>query len=137
MPIFKRCSYCGKRIRSGTVCECEKRRHKEYDQVKDKKLKAFYSSSSWQMTRKQAIERYNHLDIISYFEDERIEYGETVHHIMPVKDDWERRYELDNLIYLTEQHHQRVHEEMRAGRYDDVQQYLYSLVAKWKEEMKQ
>lgn len=136
MPIYKRCSYCGKRIRTGTVCECVKRRYKEYDQSRDKKLKAFYSSSAWQSIRKQVIEHYNQLDIISYFEEKQIVYGETVHHIIPVKEDWSRRYDVDNLIYLTEQHHQQVHEAMRTGKSEAVKQYLYSLIERWKEEMK-
>ena len=134
MPIYKRCSYCRKRIRSGTVCDCIKRRHKEYDQAKDKTIKGFYSSCSWQTVRKQAINRYSQLDIISYFEEQRIEYGETVHHIVPIKEDWSKRYETDNLIYLTEQHHQQVHEAMRAGKTEAVQQYLHSLVARWNKE---
>ncbi len=135
MPIYKRCSYCGKRIRTGTTCECAKRRHKEYDQAKDKEIKGFYSSRSWQSIRQRAIEHYNRLDIISYFEDREIVYGETVHHIIPIKEDWTKRYELDNLIYITEQHHQKLHEAMRAGKTEEVQQYLYGLIARWNEEM--
>ena len=135
MPIYKRCSYCGKRISSGTVCTCVKRRHKEYDQAKDKEIKGFYSSRSWQVVRQKAIGRYSQLDLISYFEDNQIVYGETVHHIIPIKEDWTKRYELDNLIYITEQHHQQLHEAMKAGKAKEVQQYLYALIARWNEEM--
>ena len=75
------------------------------------------------------------MDIISYFEDREIVYGETVHHIVPVKEDWSRRYAVDNLIYLTEQHHQQVHESMKAGKVKEVQQYLRGLIERWNQEM--
>lgn len=50
------------------------------------------------------------MDIYSYYILQRIEYGHTVHHIVPIKEDWSKRLDVNNLIYLTESNHQAIHQ---------------------------
>ena len=109
MPIYKRCSRCGKRMPAGAICGCQKRRYQEEDKyTKDDKYKLFYKSRSWNRARDIAIDFYGGLDIYSLYVLGRMEYGQTVHHIIPLKECWERRTDVSNLIYLTSdnsQHH--------------------------------
>lgn len=39
----------------------------------------------------------------------KIEYGFTVHHIVPLINDYSKRLQQSNLIYLTESHHRLIH----------------------------
>jgi len=110
LPIYKRCSRCNKRILEGTKCECIKARHKEYKRYRtDDKEQAFYSSNDFQIIKEKVKTRLNGLDIYSYYVNGAIEYGQTVHHVETIKDNWSRRLDMDNLIYLTESNHQMIH----------------------------
>lgn len=135
MPIYKRCNRCSKRLPSGMKCECLKQRHKEYDKyTRDKTTSVFYHTKDWEKVRKQARAYYNGLDIYSYYILGKIEYGQTVHHITPLKDNWKKRFDLDNLIYLTESNHQLLHKAMREGKYKETIELLQSLTKKYKKE---
>lgn len=86
MPIYKRCSSCNTRLLSGTKCICRKKRYKEEDKYKkDTKEKQFYSSEQWSLVREKAKDKFKGIDIYSYYVLRRIEYGQTVHHIEPIK----------------------------------------------------
>ena len=140
MPIYKRCSRCGKRILAGTICGCQKRRYREEDKyTKDDKYKLFYKSRSWNRARDIAIDFYGGLDIYSLYILGRMEYGQTVHHIVPLKECWERRTDVSNLIYLTESNHQIIHNIMIQGetQKQEVLSLLFSLVERYRKEMSQ
>ena len=63
MPIYKRCSRCGRRIHTGTTCSCIKQRHKEYDKMyRDKEAKKYYDSGEWQQARAAALEADDGID---------------------------------------------------------------------------
>ena len=135
MPIYKRCSRCGKRLPSGTKCECIKKRHKEYDKyTRDKVAEDFYHSKDWELARDDAISFYTGIDIYSYYVLGAIEYGTTVHHIVPLKDDWSKRADRHNLIYLTDSNHQLMHKAMREGRYKETIELLNKLANKYEQE---
>ncbi len=135
MPIYKRCSRCGKRLPSGSKCDCLKQRHKEYDKYsRDKKSDAFYHSKEWELARDDTINYYTGIDIYSYYILGKIEYGQTVHHIVPLKDDWIKRVDRKNLIYLTESNHQLIHKAMNEGKYGETIELLNGLVKRYEEE---
>lgn len=116
MPIFKRCSRCGKRIPEGTECSCVNKRYKHEDRYRaDSKEHKFYISSQWAKKRRVIYEKFCGMDIYSLYKYGRIEKGRTVHHIVPLKDDWTLRYDSNNLILLTEQNHRRLHQLMKQG----------------------
>lgn len=138
MPIYKRCSRCGKRMSAGTICGCQKRRYQEEDKyTKDDKYKLFYKSRSWNRARDIAIDFYGGLDIYSLYVLGRMEYGQTMHHIIPLKECWERRTDVSNLIYLTESNHQIIHNIMAQGetQKQEVISLLLSLVERYRQEM--
>lgn len=130
--LYKSCPRCGKRIEVGTKCNCQNKRYKEEDKYKrESREKKFYSSVAWQRVRARAINRYNGLDIYSYYIFQRIEIGQTVHHIIPVKECWAKRFDVNNLIYLTEENHQRIHKLMRESDSDKVKTMLKTLIVKF------
>lgn len=140
MPIYKRCSRCGKRMPAGTICGCQKRRYREEDKyTKDDKYKLFYKSKLWRRCRDSTIDFYGGLDIYSLYVLSRMEYGQTVHHIIPLKECWERRTDPTNLIYLTESNHQIIHNIMIQGEThkQEVLSLLFSLVERYRQEMSQ
>lgn len=63
MPIYKRCSGCGKRILESERCSCMSRRHKEYDKTRDTNIRRFYSGSRWNTLAAYMKVRYQGLDI--------------------------------------------------------------------------
>ena len=137
MPIYKRCDSCGKRLPSGTKCTCrESTRQKLYDKTsRNRRSETFYHSDDWCVRRQQAKERFHGIDIVEYYKNQKIVYGHSVHHIVPIKDDWSKRLDLDNLIYLSESNHQKVHELLLSDKRDKVIKELNELVARWCDEM--
>ena len=110
MALYKRCSRCGKRLPYNGNCSCSSKRYKDEDIYNQgDKTKKFYKSRSWQKAREQAIAATYGLDIYSLYELGIIEYGATVHHIIPIREDWDKRNDINNLIYLTDSNHQLIH----------------------------
>lgn len=99
--ITKMCDNCRKIIPVGKKCSCrlDKCRH-EY----------FYDTYEWKKARQQCRKKCFELDLYSYFVLHRIEYGRIVHHIIPLEDDYSLRTSQDNLIYLTDSNHMKIHE---------------------------
>lgn len=137
MPIYKRCDSCGSRLPPGVKCKCkEPSRQREYDASdRNRKSDAFYHSNDWTVAREMAKEYYHGLDIIELFENDKIVHGKTVHHIVPIKDDWNMRLDKDNLIYLTESNHQLIHRRMECGEKEEVIHWLKSLITRWNSEI--
>ena len=100
--IYKICSRCGKRIPEGTTCPCQKIRKaesdKHYDRYqRDQKSTEFYKSGVWQLTRQRVLNMDQHLDVYEYMMHGRVVIADTVHHIVPLKEDWNRRLDISNL----------------------------------------
>lgn len=134
--IFKRCSRCGKRIQTGTICECQKNRHREYKRYRtDDKEQAFYSSGEWTIIKNKVKDKFEGIDIYSYYVFGVLEYGQTAHHIETLKDNWDRRLDIDNLIYLTESNHQKIHKAMKQNK-KEIMCMLYGLIKKFEQEFK-
>lgn len=101
------------------------------DYYKDASTIKFYKSSSWRMLRTFVITNCHGIDLYSYYTHGIIECGRTVHHIVPINECWGKRYELGNLIYLTESNHQLIHNEMnksnecRVNIQNKLRKYLF------------
>lgn len=135
MAIYKRCGRCRKRMQVGTICQCQNKRYKEEDRYKkDTREKQFYSSGHWTMMRDKVRAKYKGLDIYSYYVLGTIEYGQTVHHIETIKDNWDRRLDITNLIYLTESNHRRLHQRMENGEEEEVMRELYILIKRFNDD---
>lgn len=117
MPIYKRCSRCGNRILTGARCPCMKERHKEYDRYgRDKKSKGFYDSKEWEIAREATLDMDGGIDVYVYMTTGEIKGADTAHHIIPLKDDWERRADVDNLMSLHHDTHSEIEQMYRRDK---------------------
>lgn len=116
MPIVHRCNLCHRQLPTGRKCTCYERRRKS--DVLD--VNKFYNSNDWRKSRELAINHYFGLDIYSLFILNKIENGFTVHHIIPLEDDYSLRNNQSNLIYLTESNHRLIHEQLKKDYYGTI-----------------
>ena len=108
--IWKRCSRCGKRLPTGQTCECIKNRHKEYDKYsRDKKASAFYHSPDWLRIRAHVLSQFDGMDLWAYDQTGEVVAADTVHHIVPLSENWDLRFDLDNLIPVSASSHNAIH----------------------------
>lgn len=117
MPIYKRCSRCGKRIPSGSICPCVKQRHKEYDRYsRDQKSRNFYNSKEWELGRAAALDADGGIDVYLFMTEGTIVIADTVHHIIPLKDDWNKRIDIDNMMSLSSDTHSMIEQMYRKNK---------------------
>lgn len=69
----------------------------------------FYKSREWKYIAEVCKLYYKKVDIYSYYILKKVEYGKICHHVVEIKDDWSKRLELDNLIYLSSKNHNKIH----------------------------
>lgn len=130
MPIKKLCSYsgCNVLVDYGTKY-CDKHKTKDRDRYKDyrksrlrdeeeKARQEFYNSVEWKNIRDLAIRKYFGIDILEYYKTGQIIMGYTVHHIVELKDDWNKRLDINNLIYLSQENHVKIHKLMERSKED-------------------
>lgn len=86
-----------------------KLQHIEYKRYRqDHKEQQFYNSMLWKKTRKERLTIDNGL-CQTCLEDDRLTLADMVHHEIEVKDDWDKRLDIDNLISLCNACHNKVH----------------------------
>lgn len=68
----------------------------------------FYKSSAWRTIRKMALDRDNYLCQMC-LKDKVIKDAEIVHHIVYVKDDFNKALDLDNLMCVCSSCHNKIH----------------------------
>lgn len=100
--IYTICGGCGREIPKGEKCTvCSKERYKTYNKYKRNSESArFYNSLEWKRLRDYVYKKFNHLCLMCLIDDSKINKADTIHHIIPISDDWNKRLVLDNLIPL-------------------------------------
>lgn len=152
MALLKQCSHRGcRKILQDNVKFCdyhqtkfdlkEKERYKDYQsrRLKDKEKKKqqqFYNSDNWQRTREAVASDCLGIDIYEYYTTGRIVPGETVHHIIELNEDWNSRLDINNLIYLTERNHRKIHVIYDRSNRDKkiMQDKLFKIINKFQSE---
>lgn len=130
MALKKLCSYsgCNVLVDYGTKY-CNKHKAKDKDRYRDyrrsrlqdeeeKARQEFYNSTEWKNIRDLAIKKCFGIDIVEYYKTGQIVMGYTVHHIIELKDDWNKRLDINNLIYLSQENHLRIHKMMERSKED-------------------
>lgn len=127
--ISKRCDHCGKRVPVGAKCSCISPQHyaSSSNDKYTQETKLFYQTQQWEKARDVCITRCYGLDLYSFYALGIIEYGQTVHHIVPIIDDYSKRLDINNLIYLTESNHRIIH-EMYKSDFEKTAQMLRGYV---------
>lgn len=125
--MLKKICRCGKLIpyniklceQCKTKADLERKQNiKHYKKTtfeRDSKYNKFYKSAEWERLRQVAIARDNGL-CQRCLEYNTITPAHTVHHIIPVKDNWDKRLDIDNLISLCPSCHQIIHKLLNNGR---------------------
>ena len=135
--IYKRCPRCRQRIPSGTTCPCMIAARQAAKKARDservrKDYEAFYKTALWQRCVEQAKAKTFGLDPISLMVEQRIEYGQAVHHIYPLEDYPDLRADLGNLIYITESHHRLIHKLYSQGKQAETAKELKIILENFK-----
>jgi len=103
--MLKSCQYCGKLHDIGFVCK--RKPKKKFWKNTDRDAVRFRRSYVWVKTRKKILERDFNLCRVC----NAGEYGSYkndslhVHHIVPLREDFDRRCDADNLLSLCQTHH--------------------------------
>lgn len=123
--IYKRCGRCGKRIPAGTTCECvieyrkkkkeyffkkrlelrtkekDRQRYADYDHNRrNRKAYEFYHSPEWVWIRTVVLDKDGYIDVYKYMTEGVVVVADTVHHVIPLEEDWDKRFDIDNLMSL-------------------------------------
>ena len=103
--MLKSCKYCGRVHRVDEVCPKKPKRFGNWSKYNSPERK-FRSTQAWQTKREEIKERDHYLckvcldyNVINY-------NGLEVHHIVSLKDDFDKRLDNDNLITLCRTHHE-------------------------------
>lgn len=108
--------------------------HKYYDKyIRDQESADFYNSPEWEKTREHVLGKYKGLDLYAFFIDKKIVYADTVHHIEELRENWNRRLDITNLIPLSSGNHTRIHKMYDKDK-RGTQKLLFSLLDRWREE---
>nr|WP_040436991.1 HNH endonuclease signature motif containing protein [Clostridium sartagoforme] len=108
---MKRCLECEVKVEEERKQNI--RYYKQTTYERDSKYNKFYKSKGWNMVRQLAIVR-DHALCKDCLNNNKITPYNTVHHIIPIKDDWNKRLDINNLICLCESCHQRRHNSMKG-----------------------
>ena len=136
MPISKICSRCGRRVPTGRPCPCvavvEKSRHRIYNKTqRNKKAEAFYNTKAWRDLSRRVLQ-IDGCDVYLFMTRGVIELPDTVHHIIPIMDDWDKRLQLTNLISLSHSTHSMIERKYRTNK-AGMQAELQALLEHYRE----
>ena len=123
MPLRKFCAHPGcNKVIDITETYCAKhtttkaQRDKEYDaRYRDRKAKAFYNSKAWQMARQRALTLDDHIDVYLYMTEKRIVKASKVHHIIEYREEPSKGLDINNLISVSEETHEKTIKQMYAN----------------------
>ncbi|MGL4761110.1 MAG: HNH endonuclease signature motif containing protein [Sarcina sp.] len=138
--LLKKC-ICGLMIPLGTqLCsDCLKKRKQKYSKGykpprRNYKEQKFYCSKEWFIARDKVRDRDNKLCMICYSQGLIKSVG-AVHHIIELKEDWNKRTDINNLICVCKKHHDTVHNLYLDPREKELlQEDLRSMIGLLKKE---
>ncbi|EPY2283489.1 hypothetical protein ACTQ4P_05540 [Clostridium sporogenes] len=144
--LFKLCPYCGIKVPQGQE-DCDnkckekrnKLRNKEYDLYnRDKESTKIYRDKRWIKLTGQCKSKFDGLDIYQLYKYDKIIYGGLSHHIIEVKENKDRVFDIGNLIYVSNKSHAEIHTAYKKSKEDKLamQAYLFKIVQRYKEEYK-
>lgn len=115
--MLKSCKYCGRVHDNKYDCGKKPKRKKKINNINK-----FRWSRKWREKSEDIKRRDNYLCSVCK-EENRYNYSNLeVHHIVPLKEDFDKRLDDDNLITLCEEHHE------KAERGEISRKYLQAIV---------
>lgn len=138
MAVYSICGNCGREIEQGSKCICgiDKERYKRYNKYvrwnKDNVLYSrFYSSAEWIRLSKYIRSKYNNMCLMCLLEEGKINVADVTHHIIPIRKDFGKRLQEDNLITLCHNHHNRIDHKHITEEYI---KHMMELIRRYEEE---
>lgn len=123
------CSRCGRILPVGQRCTCRPAYRRDYNRFRrDKRLQRFRASDEWKRIRQKVIERDEGLDQYVLHETGELKAGFSVHHIVPLSEDWSRRTDPSNLITLSDDTHASIEYRYKGKQRAALQSLLFSIV---------
>lgn len=114
--------------------EKDKQRHKYYKANRtDKKEQRFYSGKDWDVLKQYLASQYHGMCVVTYVRDHLIVPFYTMHHIVEVKDDWNRRFDPKNIIPVSESVHQKIHRLYQTSHKQETQAMLFKILEEFNE----
>lgn len=95
---------------------------------------SYYQTTEWKQAKAKALSKTYGLDLFSFYECGHIEYAHTVHHIVPLEEDYTLRANKDNLIPLTEKNHRAIHKLYKSGHKQEIIKKLKEYLAEFESE---
>ena len=128
----KLCSICKRKLipLNKKYCdECMKRSKKEAVS----KNESFYKTSKWAKFSLYIRNKYHNLDLYELKVNNRIVKSKVVHHIIPVSEDMERKFDEKNTIPLSTKTHLMIEKEYKKGEKEKkaMQELLFSLLEEY------
>lgn len=111
--LKKICPCCGKEVRQDEKHTC---RHKAYNRDRRKADTRFYASRAWEYLREYVKARACGVDEYVFYKTGRIVPGKVAHHIIPVHDADSLKLDAENLIYVSQATHEKVHAAYARGK---------------------
>lgn len=118
MGMYKLCK-CGKKIDynlkrcltcEGRMGQQKKEENRYYDKFKrNKEADEYYHSKEWKEVREAVLNKYHGIDLYAYFVEHVYVPANTVHHIVELTEDWDKREDIANLIPLSDKGHKKIH----------------------------
>ena len=111
----------------------EKANKTKADRHKNDREQKFYHSMEWQRLRAYMLGYYKGYCIYCLLKENKLSEAKDVHHIVTLKDDWDKRADKNNLICLCRDCHLYIHEQYeRSPRYKrEMISLLKALLDKW------
>lgn len=112
--LTKLCAKCGRVMGLGSaLCPAcldkAESRHTHYDaNVRDKRSARFYASTQWIRLRDLILSRAGYQCVLCK-QQGKLTPATEVHHIVPIRVDWSKRLEMNNLMCLCHKCHMEVH----------------------------
>lgn len=131
--IYKRCARCGKRIPSGSTCECYKKALKDRVHAKAKGIKKEYHTQRWKDLRSAVMSEYSGIDVYTLYKHGRVVPADTMHHIEPTNWRPELFYAYDNLLPVSRKGHIEIHERYKKENVNEVKEELREYQKRFRE----
>lgn len=102
----------------------------------DKQYSDFYHSKVWELIQPLVMQKYHGLCVYSLIIEHKVVKAGAVHHIVPIRDDWDRRLDMGNLIPISDSIHDG---KVRQWYRDDKIRYeklFFDCIRQWNDEFK-
>lgn len=131
---LKKLCYCKKnliKITESRCSECEKKYRESRNLFKKKGANdSFYKLNAWKKLSILVKDNFHGLDAYELAVNGRLVKAKIIHHISPVNENWDRRFDIYNLIPLSLKSHRIIESLYNTDKKEEIQSLLFEIVRK-------